>query len=104
MSSEIERPIGHDPVQPRPERATLVETCQRGERSLEPVRGHVVRERAAPGDRVRSTPRVAPVAPEEGGRGFSVAASRSPYQVPVTRFTHSFAVLYERDAFARPAP
>jgi hypothetical protein len=45
-----------------------------------------------------------PVAPEEGRRGVAVAAARPSYEVSVTRFTHSSAVLYERGGFARPAP
>ena len=102
-AQEVERPVGHDPVQPRPERAMLVETPERGERTLEPVRSHVVRKRTASGDGVRRPPRIAPVAPEERRSGFSVAVPRPPYEIPVTWFTHSFAVLYERAAFARPA-
>ena len=100
----VERPVGDDPVQPRPERPALVEPPQRGERTLEAVRRHVVCERAPPGDGERRAPSVAPVAAEEGGRSVSVAAPRPPYEVPVTWFTHSSAVLYGRAAFARPAP
>src|SRR6185437_10296286 len=72
------------------------------EGTLEPVGGHVVRDGVPPGDRVRGAPRVAPVAAEQGRRGFTVAASRPPHEVPVTRFTHSSAVWYERADLARP--
>ena len=102
-AQEIERAVGDDPVQPRPERTALVEAVKCGEGPLESVRGHVVRQRAATGDRERSAPRIAPVAAKERRSRFSVAASRPPYEVPVTGFTHSSAVLYERAAFARPA-
>ena len=85
------------------ERAPVVEASECCERPLESVRGHVVRQRAATGDRERSAPRIAPVAAKERRSRFSVAASRPPYEVPVTGFTHSSAVLYERAAFARPA-
>src|SRR5262249_23609931 len=95
-------PVRDDPVQPGPERTTVVEPSERRERSLEPVGGHVVRERAAPGDRVRGAPGVAPVTAEQHGRGLALAAARPPNEVSVTRFTHSFPVLYERAAFARP--
>jgi 4a-hydroxytetrahydrobiopterin dehydratase len=100
---DVERPVGHDPVQPRPERTALVETAERRECPLEAVGGDVVRQRATSGDRERRTPRVAPVPPEQRSRGFSVAATRPAYEVSVTGFTHSSAVLYERGAFARPA-
>src|SRR4029077_15744073 len=43
------------------------------------------------------------VAAKQHGRGLPVAAPRPPYEVPGTRFTHSFSVLYERTVFARPA-
>jgi 4a-hydroxytetrahydrobiopterin dehydratase len=102
-TQEVERPVGHDPVQPRPERPPFVEPLERGERPLEAVCGDVVREGTPTGDRERGAPRVAPVAPKETGSGFSVASARPPYQVTVTRFTHSSAVSYEREAFARPA-
>jgi hypothetical protein len=101
-AQDVERPVGDDPVQPRPERPALVEAAERGERALESIRGDVVGEPAAARDRVRSTPGVAPVALKQRGRGFSVAVSRPPYKVPVTRFRHSFAVLYEQPAPARP--
>ena len=100
---QVERPVRHDPVQPRPERAPVVEASERGERPLEAVRGDVVRQRAASGDRVRSAPRIAPVAAEERGRSFTVAAAGLPHEVSVTRFTHSSAVWYARAALARPA-
>jgi 4a-hydroxytetrahydrobiopterin dehydratase len=87
-TQQVERPVRDDAVQPRPERATVVEASECRERPLEPVGGHVVRERAAPGDRVRSAPGVAPVTAEEHGRSFPVAAARPPDEVSVTRLTH----------------
>src|SRR5581483_10010297 len=82
----------------------LVEPSERGESPLEGVRGHVVRERATAGDRICSTPGVAPVAAEEGRGSLSVAAAGFPDEISVTRLTHSSAVLYERDCLARPSP
>src|SRR5579884_439513 len=102
-AQQVEGPVRHDPVQPGSERAAVVEASQRGERTLEPVGGHVVRQRAPPRDRKRGTPRVSPVAAEERSRSFAVAAPRLPNQVPVTWLTHSSAVLYARPALARPA-
>jgi hypothetical protein len=90
-------------VQPGPERTSVVETSKRGECALEAVRGHVVGQRAAAGDRVRGAPGVAPVAAEEDGSGVTVAASRPSYEISVTWLTHSSAVWYERAAFTRPA-
>jgi hypothetical protein len=89
-------------VQPGAERAPVVEAPQRGERALEPVGGHVVGKRPASGNCVRSAPGIAPVTAEEVGCGLTVAAACPPYEVSVTRFTHSFAVLYERTTLARP--
>lgn len=100
---EIESPVGHDPVQPRPEWAAIVESRERGERPLEAVRGHVVRHGAASGDREGGTPRVAPVTAEQRGCGVAVAAPRLPDEISVTRVTHSFTVSYGRAALARPA-
>jgi hypothetical protein len=80
----------------------LVEASQRRERALEPVGGHVVRERTTPGDRERSAPGVVPVAAKQRGGAFAIAASRPPYEVSVRRFKHSSAVWYEPTAFARP--
>src|SRR3954454_2767094 len=94
-TQQVERAVGDDPVQPRPERAPVVEASERGERPLEAVRGHVVRQRAPPGERVRSAPGIAPVAAEERGRSFAVAAAGLPHEVSVTRFTHSSEVSYE---------
>ena len=102
-SQEVERAVGHDPVQPRSEGTAVVESRERGERPLEGVRGHVVRERPASGDREGSTPRVAPVAAEERSPGVAVAAPRLPDEISVTRLTHSFTVSYARAARARPA-
>jgi hypothetical protein len=90
-------------MQPRPERTPLVETPQSGESALESIRGDVVCQRAPAGDRKSRAPRVAPVAAKERGSGFPVAATRPPYEIPVTWLTHSSAVLYVRAAFARPA-
>jgi hypothetical protein len=81
----------------------VVETAEGCECPLETVRGHVVRERPAPGDREGGAPGVAPVTAKERSCSLAVAAPRLPYKVPVTRFTHSFAVLYVRLDFARPA-
>src|SRR6266550_3928646 len=91
---QVERPVRDDPVQPWAERAALVEAPQRGEGALEPVCGHVVRKGAPPGDGEGSAPGVAPVAAKEHGRGFTVAATRPPHEISITRFTHSSAVLY----------
>lgn len=99
---EVERTVRNDPMQPGPERATVVEPPQRGECALEPVGGHIVCERAPTGDGEGSAPRVAPVAAEQSSCGFAVAASGLPHEVSVTRFTHSSAVWYERAAPARP--
>ena len=101
-TQEVERAVGDDAVQPRPERATLVETAERGKCALEPVRGDVVRKRSSSGDGECGSPRVAPVAAKERSSGVSVAVTRPPYEIPVTWLTHSSAVLYARAAFARP--
>lgn len=102
-TQKVERAVGDNAVQPRPERTTLVEAAERGKRAFEPVCGDVVRERPPPGDSECSSPCVAPVATEERSGGVSVAATRPPYEIPVTWLTHSSAVLYVRTAFARPA-
>ena len=93
-TQEVERTVGDDAVEPRPERAPLVKAVERGECALEPIRSDVVRERSPSGNGESSSPRVAPVAAKERSSGVSVAATRPPYEIPVTWLTHSSAVLY----------
>src|SRR4051794_15191902 len=100
---QVERPVRDDAVQPRAERAALVEAAERSEGALEPVGGHVVSKGAPPGDGEGGTPGIAPVAAEEQRGSFTVATTRAPHEISVTRFTHSSAVLYVRAALARPA-
>ena len=90
---QVERPVRDDPVQPRAERAALVEATECGESALEPVCGHVVRKGVPPGDGEGGTPGIPPVAAKEQRRSFTVATTRPPHEISITRFTHSSAVL-----------
>jgi len=89
-------------MQPRPERAAVVEASERGKGPLESVGSDVVRECTAPRDGESGAPGVAPVAPEERRSSVTVAAPGFPHEISVTWLTHSFTVWYERDGFARP--